>query len=152
MVIYSRVTYNILSLFIFLTLVSCGKDEDINLSEVPRIDFNTLNPTTIQEFDGPITFNVKYEDGDGDLGENSPNVKNLYLKDNRNGIVYDYRLQQLAPDGATIPIRGTFDVVLNNTAITDGSSQQSATFDIYVVDRSGNKSNTITSTTLTVTK
>lgn len=152
MVICSRLTYYILSLLIFLTLVSCGKDEDIILSEVPRIEFNTLNPTTIKEFDGPITFNVKYEDGDGDLGENSPNVKNLYLKDNRNGIVYDYRLQQLAPDGATIPIRGTFDVVLNNTAITDGSSQQSATFDIYVVDRIGNRSNTITSTTLTVTK
>lgn len=150
MVICSRVTYKLLSLFIFLTMVSCGKDEDIILSEVPRLEFNSLSPTTIQEFDGPITFNIKYEDGDGDLGENSPNVNNLYLKDNRNDIMYEYRLQQLAPDGASIPIKGTFDVVLNNTAITDGSSEQSATFDIFVVDRSGNKSNTITSTPLNV--
>lgn len=132
-------------------MVSCGND-DLILSNVPVLEFNTLTPTTIQEFDGPITFNVKYEDGDGDLGENNPNVKNLFLKDNRNSIVYEYRLNQLAPDDAIIPIKGTFDIVLNNTAITNTSSEQSATFDIYVVDRSGNRSNTITSTPLTVYK
>lgn len=152
MVFRIRITHILLAALVLVGITSCGDDDELVLSNVPVLEFNSLNPSSIQEFDGPITFTVKYEDGDGDLGENSPNVKNLFLKDNRNGIVYEYRLQQLAPNDASIPIRGTFDVILANTAITDGSNEQSATFDIYVVDRSGNASNTITSTPLTVFK
>jgi len=152
MVLHNRIIYNSCWVAIFLLMLSCGKDQDLVISEVPFIEFNSITPISVQEFDGPITFNIKYQDGDGDLGENNPNVKNLFLKDNRNGIIYDYRLQQLAPDDVQIPITGTFDIILNNTAITDGSDTQNATFDIYVVDRSGHKSNTITSTTLSVYK
>ncbi|MGC6471202.1 MAG: hypothetical protein ACON4E_08060 [Flavobacteriales bacterium] len=150
MVIYSRVTYGLICIILWLLVSACGSDDDIILSNVPNLSFNSLSPTSVQEFDGPITFTVDYEDGDGDLGENDPNVKNLYLKDNRNGIIYEYRLQQLAPEDSNIPITGSFDIVLNNTAITNGSSEQSATFDIYVVDREGNRSNTITSDPLNI--
>ena len=40
----------------------------------------------------------------------------------------------------------------NGTGITDGSNQQTVTFDIYIIDHSGNQSNTITSTPITVSK
>ena len=147
MVIYRSVAL----LLVVLIFSSCKKDE-YGLSVVPELTFESISPTSIEEFGGPITFNISYQDGDGDLGENDPNVKNLFLQDQRNGITYEYRIQELAPQGADIAIIGTIDIVLNTTSITDGSNEQEATFDIYAIDRAGNSSNTITSTPLTIYK
>ena len=147
MVIYRSVAL----LLVVLIFSSCKKDED-GLSVVPQLTFKSISPTSIEEFGGPITFRISYEDGDGDLGENDPNVKNLFLQDQRNGITYEYRIQELAPQGADIAIIGTIDIVLNTTSITDGSNEQEVTFDIYAIDRAGNSSNTITSSPLTIFK
>jgi hypothetical protein len=133
-----------------ILLSSCTKDNEPEISELPQIEFVSLNPTTISESEGPIYFTVSYTDGDGDLGENTPDVKNLFLKDLRNNIEYEYRLQQLAPEGSSIAIQGTFEIELNNTSITDGSNQQTFSYEIRVIDRAGNQSNTITSSPLTV--
>ena len=97
-----------------------------------------------------ITIKISYFDANGDLGENDPNVKNLFLTDNRNNITYQYRIQQLAPDNATIAIEGNLNIRLSSTGITDGSNSQTATFDIYVVDRANNQSNIITSSPITI--
>ena len=147
MVIYRSVAL----LLVVLIFSSCKKDED-GLSVVPQLTFESISPTSIEEFGGPITFSISYQDGDGDLGENDPNVKNLFLHDQRNGITYEYRIQELAPQGADIAIIGTIDIVLNSTSITDGSNEQEVTFDIYTIDRAGNSSNTITSSPLTIYK
>ena len=138
-------------LLVVLIFSSCKKDED-GLSVVPQLTFESISPTSIEEFGGPVTFSISYQDGDGDLGENDPNVKNLFLQDQRNGITYEYRIQELAPQGADIAIIGTVDIVLNTTSITDGSNEQEVTFDIYAIDRAGNNSNTITSSPLTIYK
>ena len=147
MVIYRSVAL----LLVVLIFSSCKKDED-GLSVVPQLTFESISPTSIEEFGGPITFRISYQDGDGDLGENNPNVKNLFLQDQRNGITYEYRIQELAPQGTDIAIIGTIDIVLNTTSITDGSNEQEVTFDIYAIDRAGNSSNTITSSPLTIYK
>lgn len=146
MVIYRSVSFLFCA---FILLGSCGKNDDL-ISEVPQIEFVSLNPTIVNESEGPIYFTISYTDGDGDLGENTPDVKNLFLKDLRNNIEYEYRLQQLAPDGSNIAIQGTFEIELNNTSITDGSNQQTFSYEIRVIDRAGNQSNVITSTPLTV--
>lgn len=147
MVLYRSVNYLFCAIIL---LSSCTKDNEPEISEVPHIEFVSLNPTTISQSEGPIYFTVSYTDGDGDLGENTPDVKNLFLKDLRNNIEYEYRLQQLAPEGSSIAIQGTFEIELNNTSITDGSNQQTFSYEIRVIDRAGNQSNTITSTPLTV--
>ena len=147
MVLYRSVNYLFCAIIL---LSSCTKDNDPEISEVPHIEFVSLNPTTISQSEGPIYFTVSYTDGDGDLGENTPDVKNLFLKDLRNNIEYEYRLQQLAPEGSSIAIQGTFEIELNNTSITDGRNQQTFSYEIRVIDRAGNQSNTITSTPLTV--
>ena len=146
MVIYRSVAL----LLVILVFSSCKKDE--GLSIVPQLTFESISPSSIEEFGGPITFSISYQDSDGDLGENDPNVKNLFLQDQRNGITYEYRIQELAPQGADIAIIGTIDIVLNTTSITDGSNEQEVTFDIYAIDRAGNSSNTITSSPLTIYK
>ena len=147
MVIYRSVAL----LLVILVFYSCKKDEG-SLSIVPQLTFESISPSSIQEFGGPITFSISYQDGDGDLGENDSNAKNLFLKDLRNGITYEYRIQELAPQGADTAIIGTLDIVLNTISITNGSNEQEVTFDIYAVDRAGNRSNPITSSPLTIYK
>ena len=146
MVFYRTIIY----LLIISIVVCCNKNEE--LSKIPQLTFQNLNPTSIIEFDGPITFSIIYQDGDGDLGENNPNINNLFLKDQRNNIIYEYRIQELSPNGANIAITGSIDLVLNTTSITDESNEQEAIFDIYVIDRAGNQSNTISSDPLTIYK
>ncbi len=143
---------NLIYIIIGMLFVSACKKEDNVLTDTPYIEFVSVTPLEVQEFEQAITFTIFYQDGDGDLGENSADVKNLFLKDNRNNIVYEYRIEQLAPDNSNIAIQGNLNIELNGTGITDGSSQQSATFNIYMIDRSGNQSNTITTTAITVSK
>ena len=128
----------------------CKKDEAID-SNVPTIELESVSSTNVLEGD-PLTFKIKYTDGDGDLGENNPDAHNLFLTDNRVNVTYEYRIQELSPSGSTIIIRGHLNVELNSTAITDGSNSQSVTYSIHVVDRAGNQSNTVTSSAITIHK
>jgi hypothetical protein len=99
-----------------------------------------------------ITIAFSYDDLDGDLGENDPNVYNLFITDSRNSVIYNYRISQLSPDGSSIHIKGNLNAVIKNTAITDNSSSQSVTYSLYVKDRAGNTSNTLTTSAITITK
>lgn len=136
-------------LFALLIIVSCGKDKPM-YSDIPSITRVDVHPSLVNAYKDSIEFIVSYEDGDGDLGENDPSVSNLYLVDNRIGITYPFRIPQLAPDGSKLIIRGSLSVVLNNTGITDGSSSQTVTYSIYMKDRAGNTSNTVTTNAITV--
>jgi hypothetical protein len=131
-----------------LIFSGCKKDDPID-SAVPTIELESVSSTNVQEGD-PLTFRIKYTDGDGDLGENNPDAHNLFLTDNRVNVTYEYRIQELAPSSSTIIIRGYLNVELNSTAITDGSSSQQVTYSIHVVDRAGNHSNTVTTSAITI--
>lgn len=140
----------------FLLLVvlfnwSCKKQEP-PFSVVPEISFLNISPPVVKAYKDSITFDITYKDGDGDLGENNANVENLFLTDNRIDLVYKFRIKQLAPDGEGIPIQGSLSVILKNTTLTDSSFVQSASFSIYVIDRAGNKSNTIQTSSIEITK
>ena len=131
-------------------LFSCKKKE--KPTNIPAIEFVSISPSTVVEYLNSITITFSYDDLDGDLGQNDPNVTNLFVTDSRNGVTYQYRISQLAPDGSVIHIKGNLNVVIKSTAITDASSTQSVSYSIYVKDRTGNTSNTITTTAITVTK
>jgi hypothetical protein len=107
-----------------------------------------VSNSSVNAYGQPLTFTISYQDGDGDLGENSSDAHNLYLTDNRFGITYPYRISQLAPTTSLI-IKGQLKIILDNAGIT-GTSPQSATFSIYIVDRAGHASNTVTSSVITV--
>jgi hypothetical protein len=127
---------------------SCHKDSPID-SSTPTIELVSVSASSIQEGD-PLTFRIKYTDGDGDLGENSADAHNLFLVDNRVGVTYEYRIQELAPPGSAVIIRGNLDVELKTTAITNGTNSQLVTYSIYVKDRAGNQSNTVTTGEITI--
>lgn len=136
---------------ILCTFISCKKDK-IESTITPQIEFVSITPSSAVEYVNSITITFSYDDLDGDLGENDPNVTNLFITDSRNNVTYNYRISQLAPDGATIHIKGNLNAVIKNTAITDNSSSQSVTYSLYLKDRAGNVSNTITTSAITITK
>ena len=135
-------------ILIALLLFACKKDEI--LSVVPAIEFQSINPLIAQEYIDDIIITISYTDEDGDLGENTPDIDNLFVEDSRNGIVYHYRIPQLAPNGNDISITGNFNIIIDGSGITDESSSQQVNYAIYVTDRAGNKSNTITTSSITI--
>ncbi len=110
------------------------------------------SPSNANEYTDAVVIRISYTDGDGDLGENNASVKNCFVTDNRIGITSTYRIQQLSPDGSSIPIKGLLDIELGGQGITDGSTQQSVTFSLYLVDRAGHRSNTVSSEPITIRK
>lgn len=140
----------IVAAFCLLMLVSaCKKDEVFN-DPTPQISLVSVSPSTVIALDDSILFKVYYQDGDGDLGENDPDVENLFIEDTRTNAAEGFRIQQLAPDNSNVQIAGTLNVVLPNTGITDGSTSQNVTFNVWVIDRAGNMSNIVTSEAVTV--
>ena len=133
-------------------LFSCKKDDDDEIGLAPEIEFLSIEPAVVKEYQDSITVTIKYTDGDGDLGENQAEVRNLFMTDNRNQITYEFRVSELAPAGSSITIQGNLSVGLKNTAITDGSDAQSVNYSIYMVDRAGNRSNTVTTSSVMVEK
>ena len=139
---------NIIYLFAIVLLFSCEKEQVI--SDTPIIEFKNISPTTVQEYSDDISITISYSDGNGDLGENNPDIHNLFVEDNRNGIVYQFRIPHLAPDNNSIAIEGDFNITINGSGITNESSSQQVNYSIYVTDRAENKSNIITTSFITI--
>jgi hypothetical protein len=139
--------------FLFLTTFAFGcKDDEIEFPAEPKIEMVSATPTNPLQYSEPVTITIKYEDGDGDLGENNDQVKNCFVTDNRIGLTSEYRIKQLAPTGYSIPITGTLNIEIGGQGITDGSSSQNVTYTMYLVDRAGHKSNVITTPVITIRK
>lgn len=145
-----RFTYSKLFL-LFVLLYSCKKDE-VKFDATPSIEFVSISPTSAAQYNDPVTISIRYKDGDGDLGSNVATAENCFITDNRIGIVYKYRIQQLAPDNASIAIQGTLNIPIGGQIITDSSAAQSASYSLYITDRAGHKSNSISTGTITIVR
>ena len=139
---------NIIYLCVIVLLFSCEKEQEI--SDTPIIEFKSISPATVQEYSDNIIITISYSDEDGDLGENNPDIHNLFVEDNRNGVVYQFRIPHLAPDNNSIAIEGDFNITINGSGITDESTSQQVNYSIYVKDRAGNNSNTISTSNITI--
>jgi hypothetical protein len=142
-----------LFIFAFLLLFSCKKEEIVPISVIPAIEFVDIFPKVVKAYQDSITIRIKYTDGDGDLGENNPIVKNCFITDNRVSIEYAYRIKQLAPDNTNISIQGELDIVIANTGLVDDTKiSEEITYILNVFDRAGNKSNIIATLPIKVEK
>lgn len=139
----SLITISAFSLM--LVLVSSACVEDYPFDGKPTIGLVQSGPDTVYEFVDSIYFKISYEDGDGDLGENNTDDKNLFVTDNRNGIQYKYRIRELVPGNTNVPVQGVLAFSINNTFIIGTGKEELVTYNIHVVDRAGNTSNTLTS-------
>lgn len=142
--------FNRIRLFIPLFFLFFGCEDKIEFPAEPVIEILNITPAAAQQYTDPVIITIKYEDGDGDLGENNDQVKNCFVTDNRIGITYEYRIKQLAPSGANIPISGNLNIDIGGQVLTDSSTQQNATYTLFVVDRAGHQSNSITTSPITI--
>jgi hypothetical protein len=136
---------------VIISFSGCKKDEPI--SNVPSLKFISITPNPAIKYHDEIKITIEYTDGDGDLGENTPDVKNLFCVDSRNNVIYEFRIPQLAPDNANIIINGqlTFDLAPQGF-VDDNNATESATYSVYLKDRAGNQSNTVQTSPLTINK
>ncbi|HNP98674.1 MAG TPA: hypothetical protein PKK99_06445 [Bacteroidia bacterium] len=139
-----------LMLFGVLLFLSCKK-ETIEFDPIPSIEIVSVSPGSVTEYTQAVTITIKYTDGDGDLGENTSGVKNCFVTDNRIGITSGYRIQQLAPASSSVPITGTINIDIGGQGITDTSlTSQNVSFNVYVVDRQGHSSNTVSTSAISI--
>ena len=73
------------TLAMVLALGACKKDPT-PISTTPEIEFISISPSTASEFNDNIKIVIGYEDGDGNIGENVADVKNLFVSKKRTNI------------------------------------------------------------------
>ena len=138
----------LLSLCLSFFLLSCETITG-NISPTPYLELVSLTPDSPEEFRDSLQFTLFYRDGDGDLGENDPDAVNLWIQDNRNEVIYAYRIPALAPENAAVAIQGTLEVTLDNTSLLSDSAE-TFRYTIWMEDREGHKSKEIESPKVTV--
>jgi len=149
-----RIPYVIAFSIIFC--FSCKKgnenEEGEKISNIPVIELVSVSSFNINEFDD-LTLEVKYIDGDGDLGSSDADVKSVFVTDSRNDIVHEYHLQPLAPLDETLTIEGELNIVVSNIILLDDTnSSETAEFTIQLIDRAGNESNLVSTDNIIINK
>ena len=70
----------ILTLLLMCVIFSCKKDTE-KFAKIPSLEFVKITPSVVAEFVDEVKITVLYRDKDGDVGENDPEVKNLFVTD-----------------------------------------------------------------------
>jgi hypothetical protein len=137
----------------FLLFAACN-DAPVFPNE-PEISFLNITPSVATQFNADeIQIKFHYQDGDGDLGYIGDPINNLFLEDMRSAFTTDsarfvaYSFASLTPQARKPSIQGEFALVL--TTPPWEPNEEPLVFQIYIVDRAGNRSNTIRTSPIAV--
>lgn len=144
--------YYILFALATLLMFSCQKEGENVLSFTPKLEFNSINSTTITEFQDSVIIIVNYEDGDGDLGRQNPDSNSLYIKDVRLENPEYYHIPPLTPDDQNLQTIGKFRIFIPTLFIIGSEDVERTSIQIRVKDAKGNWSNEISSPEITILK
>lgn len=120
----------------------------------PIIEFVFLEPSEIKALSGSFDIEIKYQDGDGDLGSDRADDKNFFIIDNRTNLpdsvrMFSYSLPNLSSNARNPSIQGTIKVKVP-LALSSSffppyplPTKEETDFSLYIVDRAGNKSNVL---------
>ncbi|MBK9734175.1 MAG: hypothetical protein IPO92_04105 [Saprospiraceae bacterium] len=144
--------------------LSCIKPPDY--SNTPVLEFRSLSKTIMNQGvfgEDSVELVLFFTDGDGDFGsEAQSNVKNIFIKDNRTNETFrEYKAPFIPTQGSTNGISGTISIRIYSTCCifpeasgifpctqTDDFPFNDLTLDIYIKDRAGNQSNTVTTSVI----
>lgn len=132
-------------------LIACKKEQVELLPNEPTIELISVGPSQVVEFQTAVVLRFSYKDGDGDLGRTDPDDHSLWVKDSRLSVADGYHIIPLAPPDAEIAIQGELEVELRPLFLLGNSAQEVMTYTFHVVDRAGNRSNTITTSEIIIT-
>jgi len=119
---------------------------------VPKIELLSLSSTELVEFKDTLTLLLRYEDGDGDLGNSNPDINSVFVQDSRLDEADEYFLGPLAPEDAGVSITGNLNISLAPTFILGNGNIEETTYTIYMNDRAGNQSNILETEPITITR
>lgn len=147
-----------------LLILACATPPDY--PDEPVITFERLSKDTLRQSDlntDSLFLTFSYTDGDGDLGFTDADTnQSIFVIDSRTGFIQDrYKLPEIPDQGTANGIFGEVKILLYTTCclfpqgIPPCSSPpafptDTVTFEVYMVDRAGNHSNTITTPPITL--
>lgn len=146
------------------SIVSCISPPDY--SDIPSLEFKSVSKTAIKQ--GLVnvdsfTLVLFFTDGDGDFGYDAKsNELNIFMKDNRTGQVFrDFKAPLVPTQGANNGISGTISILISSTccvfpevtgippcSVDSSFLSNDLSLDIYIKDRAGNQSNTVTTSVI----
>lgn len=141
------------SLYLFFLLgmlAACQRQEIVG--SVPSLRFVEVKPATVQANQDTLHLYLEYEDFEGDLGDESPEVRSLWLKDSRLAEADRYHVQPLAPIGANVWISGTLAVHIPRLFIMSAAETEEVVFSARIQDRAGNWSEPTQSVPIIISK
>jgi hypothetical protein len=158
-----NLTYTILktsALFILITGLMACKGRQV-FPPQPVIEFVSLTPAEVKALSGSFEIELKYRDGDGDLGTSRSDEKNFFVIDNRTNLpdtarIFTYSLPDLSSGARNPSIQGVIKVKIP-LALSSSfyypfplPEKEETDFTVYLVDRAGNKSNVIVTSKVSV--
>jgi hypothetical protein len=150
-------------ILLFSSLYACSLSPNFSTTpELTFIDFNkqTMRQGTLNQ--DSVSLILDFKDGDGDIGtpSNEQNL-NLFLIDSRTNQIYDsYKIPAIPEKGANNGIEGRITLNVFSTCCRfsnappcsklDDTPTNKLTLSVYMLDRAGNKSNTVNTSELTL--
>jgi len=139
-----------ISTLLILLGSSCRKDG--KLGPDPHIEYISVSSKSLIAGDS-LVVTIGYEDLEGDLGASDFETKNLFLVDQRDNIEIGYNLKQLDPGTGELHIKGELDILIKSVFLLDvAASEETLSYEVYLVDRDGNQSNRVLTDDITVRK
>jgi len=157
-------TVHKISKFLFLLcmvsacLYNCASAPD--LSPIPTLEFVSVSKESMEQGSfnqDSLTLTLNFTDGDGDIGGLNGDIsQNLFVIDNRIDTIADpFVIPTIPEQGVNNGIRGQIKLRMYTTCcLIPGIPACSpsapdfpfdeVSFDVYMVDRAGNQSNTVT--------
>jgi hypothetical protein len=151
-------------IFCLICIYSCA--DKPNFTDAPQIEFDSFSKNIMNQgsLNNDTTFLfLNFSDGDGDIGFGLGNSNtNVFITDNRTGEKYaPFRIPTIPVEGANNGVNGKIRLMLFTTCcifpdeippceVVEDYPTNELTLDIYIVDRAGNQSNTITTQPITL--
>lgn len=135
---------------LILLLARCKKNDE-DKPGAPSLKLISVSATTVQQYQNEIEVVFEYEDHQGDLGSENPDVLQLSVKDARLANADGYHLPPMTPDNKELHIKGTYRLKLRPLFLLGNGAEETTTLNILLTDRAGNKSNTLQTGVITIT-
>lgn len=162
-----RLLYIFIAFFVCVNW-ACNSDPGFPFGNRPDLEYLDISPREVRAIADSIIIRVEFKDGDGDLGDASNLDNNLVVLDNRfrdtinepltlDQATLRYSLPNLTPDTKNPAIQGIITIEVIQTGVRRDSRGielpvDSTSFDIFVTDRLGNVSDTVTTETILINR
>jgi hypothetical protein len=136
-------------LAIALFFGSCKEDD---LTEAPVISNLVISPLIVEEFSDTLSISFIYDDINGDVGHEDPNINSIFVRDSRLATSDEFHIPPQTPDQQDLTIQGSISLRLNNLFILGNDSTELVVLTVTMVDRAGNLSNQLVSDSVLVVR